>query len=446
MKNGIAILFLFLLTHLGVHELQAQTEAMQQTILYFNTGVSNLSLDNEEVIEYLFREFKKTDTLALDVYGFQDDNTAGILEKRAASISDYIKSKKRVVKAVHVFQGHEFLKKTAQNRKVYLVVRKYGDQDKVKTPATVTEPTFASAEPVIESVLPPNQRGEKDMTFVTESGVKVIIPANAFYPQKIRNFDIEVLSFSNTCMLPDSIVMQDMDENCMVSHGVVLINIYDNEGYIIYPELYKPITLQIPTMNLDRNLYVYKGIPSENNRIIWDKTDKELVVTVGNKNYYNFEVNITGAYCIARTVPSVMCRIDELSKSKDAYHIRNDAFQITNNPSFKLYSTYINYPIPFDVGKEEGITNSFWVGKISAPDSTYLIGAVEGKVITEGEEGKTCRIFYINKALSDLIYDSRKKIYIIGKDDWVDITGQCGELPSACDIMKLRGKKRKTTE
>ncbi|MFN0204573.1 MAG: hypothetical protein ACKVTZ_23860 [Bacteroidia bacterium] len=416
--------------------LQAQDEEIHQTFLYFDAGKINLVEEGKSALNCLAQEFKKEDTLEIEVFGHIERANEGILEKRAATISEYLRNEKSVmVKASHTHEGHPYLPKTAQNRKLLVMMRKTNDKEAKVLVADLNKNTIAGTQP-----------NESSMSFTTETGVRVHIPTDAFSPQKIRDFDVEVLTYFNQCDVPDSITLKDDEGNCLTSRGMVFINIYDLEGRIVNPRLKSAIRVQVPTDKLDQDLFLHEARKNAKGTWIWEKMPNDLVITVGTRNYYNFEITKTGGYSINKVVPAYLCSIAETHNFQNGYILENKAF-LNSNQDAAIYTTYSTYPSPFQV-KKKG-ENLLIAGRLADPKNTYVVGIIiekKKRAVNRNDDDLTpvnCKVYSLNKKLSDLKYDKSKSVYIIQREDFALSTETCEQLPTPCNILQLKSKPKK---
>lgn len=417
-------IFLFCMSFAKVSNAQntVAQEDVHQTFLYFDIGLTTLNEESKSSMDCLIREFRKTDTVDLGVYGFSEPK--GILETRASFIQEYLKQEGVNVKTLRVTEGHEFLKRTTQNRKALVVLKKAEN-----TPiATVTPPK----EDVKTVNGVPVEAREKAMSFTTESGVRVNIPVDAFAPLSVRDFDVEVLSYFNPCEIPDSIYMEDIDGNCLVSKGIIFINVYDMEGNLVKPNLKKPILVQFPTNTLDQDLYLHIAQKGSNGRTVWRRTNKELSITLKGNNYYNFEIDEIGGYSVNKEIPAFLCNMQK-GNYDNGYVLQNDMFG-NDKKDVTIFATYSAYPIPFDVQRKG--SNMLVLKRFADPDNTFVVG------LSMVKKNNICKVYAINKRLSDLKFDQKKSVYIIQATDFVESDANCGPLPSACDVMKFKSKKK----
>jgi hypothetical protein len=405
------------LANLSNAQTSTALEDVHQTFLYFDIGLTTLNEESKSSIDCLVREFRKTDTVDLSVYGFSEPK--GILETRASSIQEYLKQEGLNIKTLRVTEGHEYLKRTNQNRKVLVVLQKAEN-----APAVAVAPKTVNGVPV--------ESRDTPMSFTTESGVRVNIPVDAFAPLSVRDFDIEVLGYFNPCEIPDSIYMEDIDGNCLVSKGIIFINVYDMEGNLVKPALKKPILVQFPTNTLDRDLYLHIAQKGQNGRTVWRRTNKDLTITLKGNNYYNFEIDEIGGYSVNKEIPAFLCNMQK-GNYDNGYVLQNDMFN-NDKKDVTIFATYSAYPVPFDVQRKGA--NLLVLKRFSDPDNTFVVG------LSMAKKNGVCKVFAINKRLSDLKFDQKKSVYIIQATDFVESEANCGPLPSSCDVMKFKSKKK----
>lgn len=419
------LLFCMSLANVSYAQNSLAQEDVHQTFLYFDIGLTTLNEESKSSIDCLVREFRKTDTVDLSVYGFSEPK--GILETRASSVQEYLKQEGLNMKTLRVTEGHEYLKRTTQNRKLLVVLKKAENVPLVVTPPKENLGTDM------------NGKGNKTagtndspMSFTTESGVRINIPVDAFAPLSVRDFDFEVLGYFNPCEIPDSIYMEDIDGNCLVSKGIIFINVYDLEGNLVKPNLKKPILVQFPTNTLDQDLYLHIAQKGPNGRVVWRRTNKDLSITLKGNNYYNFEIDEIGGYSVNKEIPAFLCNMQK-GNYDNGYVLQNDMFD-NSKKEVTIFATYSAYPIPFDVQRKGA--NLLVLKRFADPDNTFVVG------LSMTKKNGVCKVFAINKRLSDLKFDQKKSVYIIQATDFVESDANCGPLPSSCDVMKFKSRKK----
>ncbi|MFT5600928.1 MAG: hypothetical protein ACI9N1_001165 [Flavobacteriales bacterium] len=253
--------------------------------ILFEFDKKNIDKSSQDKInDFLTFNFEKCDNISIEIIGHTDsigsvsyNYQLGL--DRANEISSYIKSNFTKIKI-----------KTSVSKSENIPVHKlshFKENRRVEIKSICDNIQSISEKEVTKSPTEINKSFENDTLITFENGTAMLINANTFYPNKIKDVDFKMTEvFTKTSMIINGMPTMTADGRCLESGGMIFSGASVN-GSDVTPS--DSITFRIPADQIDTTMQLW-DVKVVNGDTMW--VESELKLNFNAKGgYYEFKAN-----------------------------------------------------------------------------------------------------------------------------------------------------------
>lgn len=273
----------FLLIFLVFLQFTAQSQKISHQIILFESGKSSLSDKNKMKLDSLVPIWKDKDlrlTGHADSIGSEKLNLR-ISQKRTNSVLNYLLNKGINLDCIHI-------NSVGEKNPIYPNTALERGKNRCVEIQFITPTIEITNEKKPNSVI-----FENDTLIYGMKGTQIIVPAETYYPLKIKDIHFEITEVFSSCdMLNNNTYTRANNGDCLTSAGMLLVT-PTLAGEEILPNKGKMITIKIPTMGgkPDKSMKLYGGVKNKDGEIEWSDIRSEISYEENGNQFYVFKMD-----------------------------------------------------------------------------------------------------------------------------------------------------------